>query len=122
MFDIFGIFVGLFFLVIGSILIYTIIRNIRQWHRNNNSPVQTVPARIVAKRFDIQNHMQGGGENQMTTSHTQTNYFVTFELENRQRVEFRVKNKEYGLLVEGDIGMLTHRGTRYQGFIRNLNE
>ena len=104
-------------------LIYTIIKNIKQWHINNNSPIQTVPSKVVAKRFDVQHHMQGGGgETQMMTSHSQTNYFVTFELENRQRLEFHVKNKEYGMLVEGDIGMLTYQGTRYKGFTRNMRD
>ena len=123
MFDFIGVVVFLIFLIIGSVLIYTIIKNIKQWHINNNSPIQTAPSKVVAKRFDVQHHMQGGGgENQMMTSHSQTNYFVTFELENRQRLEFHVKNKEYGMLVEGDVGMLTYQGTRYKGFTRNMRD
>lgn len=55
----------------------------------------------------------------MGTSHAQTTYFVTFELENKQRLEFRLKSKDYGLLAEGDIGTLTYQGTRYKGFTRN---
>lgn len=121
MFDFVGISIGIMFLVVGTILIYTIAKNMNQWHRNNNSPIQTVPSKVVAKRFGVQHHMQGGGQDQMMTSHSQTTYFVTFELKNRHRLEFKIKNKEFGMLVEGDIGMLTYQGTRYKGFTRNMN-
>ena len=45
-----------------------------------------------------------------------TDYFVTFELENGKRLELRVKDREYGMLAEGDRGVLTYQGTRYLGF------
>lgn len=118
MFDFIMLFMGIFILTAVGILIYTLVKNIRQWQRNNASPVQTVPAKIVSKRFDVQHFAQGGGQNQAGTSTAQTTYFVTFEFENGQRLEFRVKNKEFGLLVEGDVGTLTYQGTRYQGFAR----
>ena len=49
-------------------------------------------------------------------SSTYTRYFVTFELENGGRVELGVKDSEYGMLAEGDQGLLTYQGTRYIGF------
>jgi hypothetical protein len=33
-------------------------------------------------------------------------------------MELRVDGEEYGLLVEGDQGLLTFQGTRYLGFER----
>ena len=47
-----------------------------------------------------------------------TTYFVTFEFESGDRLEFHVSGKEYGILAEGDIGTLTFQGTRYLDFIR----
>ena len=49
----------------------------------------------------------------MTTS---TRYYVTFQVESGDRMEFSVSGREYGLLVEGDTGRLTFQGTRYLGF------
>ena len=49
-------------------------------------------------------------------SSTYTNYFVTLELENGSRVELGVKDPEYGMLAEGDQGVLSFQGTRYLGF------
>lgn len=43
-------------------------------------------------------------------------YHVTFELDNGERLELRVKRHEYNELSVGDRGILTHQGTRYQGF------
>lgn len=35
-------------------------------------------------------------------------------------MEFRVSDKEYGMLAENDIGRLTFQGTRYLGFERKV--
>ncbi|NMA03148.1 MAG: DUF2500 domain-containing protein, partial [Clostridiales bacterium] len=43
-------------------------------------------------------------------------YYVTFQVESGDRMEFRVSGKEYGLLAEGDVGKLTFQGTRYHEF------
>ncbi|WP_338030915.1 DUF2500 domain-containing protein [Fervidibacillus halotolerans] len=47
-----------------------------------------------------------------------TSYFVTFEFESGDRKEFKLSGKDYGMLAEGDFGMLTFKGTRYLGFER----
>lgn len=46
--------------------------------------------------------------------------FITFELEGESRIEFSVIGKDFGLLMEGDIGKLKFQGTRYLGFERTL--
>lgn len=46
-------------------------------------------------------------------------YFVTFEVESGDRIEFEVKDTEYGMIVEGDDGELAFQGSRYHGFIRS---
>ena len=44
---------------------------------------------------------------------------MTFEVESGDRMELHVDGSEYGMLVEGDYGMLSFQGTRYLGFVRN---
>ena len=94
------------FVVIWFILFFYIIaKNIGQFIENENSPVLTVPATIVDMRRKTHHHH----------SHS---YHVTFEVENGERMELRVKRYEYSELTIGDRGMLTHQGTRYKGFER----
>lgn len=47
-----------------------------------------------------------------------TTYYVTFEVESGDRIEFRMQGNQYGILVEGDRGKLTFQGTRYLEFRR----
>ena len=106
----------MFFLIFSLVLclfIVMIVRGVSQWHRNNNSPRLTVEATVVAKRIDVSHHHHGGETHHMTTS---TQYYVTFQVESGDRMEFSVSGREYGLLVEGDTGRLTFQGTRYLGF------
>lgn len=58
--------------------------------------------------------MRGGVNNH---SHN-TTYYVTFQFESKERMEFLVRGREYGMLVEGDYGRLTFQGIRYLGFER----
>lgn len=108
-----------FVIVIGGIIINSV-KGIKQWNKNNQSPVLTVEAEIVAKRMAIERsqHHQAGDHTHHHTS-TYTTYFVTFEFESGDRLELVVPDKEYGVLVEGDEGKLTFQGTRYKEFVRN---
>ncbi|MEF2691806.1 MAG: DUF2500 domain-containing protein, partial [Eubacteriales bacterium] len=47
-----------------------------------------------------------------------TTYYVTFQVESGDRMEFHVSGLEYGMLAEGDTGRLTFQGTRYLSFER----
>ena len=51
-------------------------------------------------------------------SHSSTSYYLTFEMESGDRIEFLVGEKEYGLLVEGNVGKLKFQGSRYLSFER----
>ncbi len=109
-------------IIVFAVLLAGVIgRALFVWVRNNNSPRETVNARVVTKRTKVTGHghtmmrretsvMNGVG------SSTYTDYFVTFELENGKRLELGVKDREYGMLAEGDRGVLTYQGTRYLGF------
>lgn len=106
-------FMLVFFLMFGMI-IFTIIRGIGQWNKNNNSPRLTVQAKVVSKRGDVSHHHDAGTH----TSHTSTTYYVTFQVASGDRMELSVSGSEYGMLAEGDFGDLTFQGTRYLGFER----
>ena len=108
----------LFFLVFGlilSVFVFAFVSSVKEWHKNNNSPRLTVPARIVAKRTNVSHHNHASGHGH----HTSTSYYVTFEFESTDRLELQVRGNEYGLLVEGDFGKLSFQGTRYLGFERD---
>lgn len=109
-----GLFVALVLLgiaVIFGILIVGMFKGMMEWHSNNQQPIQTVPAMIVAKRA----HVWGGGGD----SSAHTTYYVTFELTTGERREFVVPSNVYGLLAEGDQGQLSLQGTRFKDYTRS---
>lgn len=111
-------FMQLFFILFIGVFIFIIASAVRQGIKNNNSPVLTVVARIVAKRTDVSSDMQNTGDG-MNMHSSSTRYYVTFEVESGDRMEFSVRGSEFGLLAEDDSGKLTFQGTRYLGFIRD---
>lgn len=114
-FGIFNImFTIVFVLVIGTFVV-TAVKGIGQWNKNNNSPRLTVPAVVVAKRTNVSHHHHGG-VNEHHHHHTSTTYYVTFQVDSGDRMELHVEGHEYGMLIEGDQGMLSFQGTRYLGF------
>ena len=100
-------------------MIKVIIKNIRQWIKNNNSPVLSAYAKVVAKRISVSNQVHTDG-NGFSQSYSSTSYFVTFQMESGDRLELCMSGNEYGLLVEDDDGKLTFQGTRYIGFKRTI--
>jgi hypothetical protein len=107
----FEIFVIIFTLVIGT-FIFVAVKGISQWSNNNKSPVLTVPAEKVAKRTETT-----GGHGDSPAS---TWYYVTIQVQSGDRMELDVTRKEYGMLAEDDLGILTFQGTLYQGFERKI--
>ncbi|MDF2065335.1 DUF2500 domain-containing protein [Bacillus sp. Cr_A10] len=104
------IFIGLIFILVFGLIIFTIIKSISQWNKNNNSPKLSVPTQVVAKRSDT----RGGSGN----SSASTSYYVTFQVESGDRMELHVSGQEYGMLAEDDLGVLTFQGTRFLSFER----
>ena len=107
-FDLFSIMFTIVFMLAIGMFIVIAVKGIGQWNKNNRSPRLTVPATIVAKRTNVSRHHHG----------TSTTYYVTFQVESRDRIELHVAGHEYGMLIEGDSGELTFQGTRYLGFER----
>ncbi|KKI91053.1 hypothetical protein WQ54_17020 [Bacillus sp. SA1-12] len=118
MFQIVPIFIGIIFvIVIGSIL-FSVFKGIGQWHKNEQSPKLSVQALVKSKRSDVSRSSDIHDNHHPHSSSTHTRYYVTFEFESGDRSEFHVSGREYGLLSEGDIGMLNFQGNRYLGFER----
>lgn len=119
LFSIIPVLVTIVFIVVIVIIIINVVKGIIQWSKNNASPVLTVDAKITGKRTDTSVHRHNH-HNNMAMSHTTSSsrYFVTFEVESGDRMEFLVEPHEYGMLAEGDTGRLTFQGTRYKCFVR----
>ena len=111
-------FTIVFILVIGTFVVM-LVKGISEWNKNTHSPRLTVPATIIAKRTNVSRHRHGGA-NSHHHYHTSTTYYVTFQVESGDRMEFHISGQEYGLLIEGDHGNLSFQGTRYLGFERSI--
>ena len=118
-FTIFQIMFTLVFVIVIGMFIVIAVKGISQWNKNNHSPRLTVSATIVAKRTNVSHHHHHnhGGTGMHHTTHS-TTYYVTFQVESGDRMELHVAGHEFGMLIEGDRGMLTFQGTRYLGFER----
>jgi hypothetical protein len=110
MFSIMQTVFPIFFIIVAGIILFSIIRGIRVWSNNNSQPRLNVEAVVVSKRT----HVRHGGNDH----HSSTWYYVTFQVESGDRMEFGVNGREYGQLAEGDRGELIFQGTRYHGFSR----
>lgn len=106
------------FMIVFTLIIVTFVIGlasmIKTWFTNNASPRLNVNATVVGKRKSVTHHTNNQG---MGTT-TSTTYYVTFEVDSGDRMEFYVSGREYGLLVEGDRGELFFQGTRYLEFNR----
>ncbi|MDY4969920.1 MAG: DUF2500 domain-containing protein [Lachnospiraceae bacterium] len=118
----FEIIFVIMFIAIFGMFIMNIVRGIGEWNQNNHSPRLTVDAAVAAKRINVSHHQQANagdetGAHGYTTS-SSTTYYVTFQVESGDRMEFCVNGSEYGMLCEGDRGKLSFQGSRYLGFER----
>lgn len=92
-----------FFIILG-ILIFIFSRILKSKRGNAKAPVLTVHAVVVSKRLHVMNEI--------------SSYYVTFEVDSKDRMELHVMGSDYGMLVEGDQGQLTFRGNEYLEFVR----
>jgi Protein of unknown function (DUF2500) len=110
----FSVFPIIFVVLFIGIILFAIIGGISEWNKNNNTPKLTVPATVITKRSKT-----SGGSGDSSAS---TRYYTTFQVESDDRIEFSVTGSEYGMLAEGDLGMLTFQGTRFLEFKRVMND
>ena len=114
----FGMLFTIAFVGLVVTILVTLIRGIGQWSKNNQSPVLTVDATVVAKRANVSHHHHAGGVNDAPMHTTSTTYYATFQVASGDRMELKLPSREYGMLAEGDQGRLTFQGTRYHSFQR----
>ncbi|MDE7171327.1 MAG: DUF2500 domain-containing protein [Oscillospiraceae bacterium] len=110
-FDVMSVLVIL--IVVGA-SVFGVVSRIRRLGKNSNSPRLTVEAQVAAKHTSVTHHSSADD----SIGHTSTFYYVTFQVESGDRMEFQVTGQEYGMLMEGDWGRLTFQGTWYLGFER----
>ncbi|MDD6800500.1 MAG: DUF2500 domain-containing protein [Firmicutes bacterium] len=113
-----GMFMFFFFAIFAFVIgmfIFIIVSSAGRWIKNNNSPRLNVNADVVAKRMQVGSHMH---DNSHFANSGYTRYFVTFQFESGDRLELNVSPEEYGILVEGDKGVLEFQGTRFLNFKR----
>ena len=91
--------------VIGLVVVVVIIAIKLQ--QEENTPVREHIGTVVAKRQDVFGGRYAGSF-----------YFVTFEFADKTRRELALSGKSYGLLVEGDHGVVETKGTTFRGFRR----
>ena len=117
-------------IVFGSIL-WGVIGGVRRAVQNNAAPEVTAAAQVVDKRVALSGGgtthspgMRGAdgtfGPDTVISTPISGTYFVTFEQSGGERFELKVPENEYGLLVVGDSGTVTMKGTRYLGFQREV--
>ena len=110
----FDLMFTLVFCLVFGLIVFRIVQGVSTWNKNNQSPVLTVDAVVVAKREQFSHHHHDTGY------HTYTHYFVTFQVQSGDRIELEMEGTDYGMLCEGDRGQLTFQGTRYKGFARRV--
>lgn len=121
MFSVMPIIFTIMLVLMLGFFAFIFISGIRGWHENNKAPVLSVLAKIVAKRTKV-SESSDLDANGMTTHSSSTWYYVTFEVESGDRMEFSVQGEVYGLMAEGDRGKLMFQGTRFLGFEREQIE
>lgn len=106
----FKIFGGLVFTLVAGTFIYVIFKGLSTWISNNAADLAQERCKVVDKRTEV---WGGSGD-----SSANTNYYITFEFDNRTRKELPVSAKHFGVIVIGDLGELTYQGTRFKEFKR----
>lgn len=119
LFRLFPTIFGIVFLLILGTFIATIVKSIYTRSKNNHSPRLSVDAAVVTKRTDVSHHTRAKETWEAGYSHSSsTRYYVTFQVESGDRMEFEVRGSEYGMLAEGDHGKLSFQGSRFLSFER----
>lgn len=100
--------------VILGLLLFTATRGMRRSFSNHKLPLLCVSSIIVGKRTEVYHRH----DSDHSVNRTDTIYYLTFEVESGDRIEFAVSGEEYGKCAEGDEGKLTFQGSRYDRFER----
>lgn len=112
----FNFIFSIFPIVFIGIFILTIVTGVREWSSNKKMPILSVIAKLIDSKKTTSTHNNNGH------LHTDNNYYLIFEVESGDRLDFKVSRQDYKNSVVGDIGKLTFQGTKYISFNRNFEE
>lgn len=118
-FNVFSIMFVLFpflFFIAFIVIFIRIVKSLSHWSTSTRQPTLNVNARVVGKREDYRRFSKGSRNHPLDTGRTL--YFVTFEFDSGDRLELQVKGEEYGLMYEGDEGILVFQGIIFHSFDR----
>ncbi|CAM3787755.1 DUF2500 domain-containing protein [Alkalicoccus chagannorensis] len=96
-------------------------RRLKEWLDNNKQPEEPHEVRVTSKRKETTRRRspgRPGGGISIGRSHTSETYYVTLELEDGRRQEFRIKGHQYAEMAEEDTGTAVLQGTRLVSFTR----
>lgn len=106
---IFPIVFIIMFVFIFGMSIYIFIKGIKESRYNNSQPKIPAEVLVVSKQQNIY-HRKNRNINSSNS--------ITFEFSNGNRIELIVDPKEYGMIVEGDVGILVSQGNKFISFER----
>ena len=116
-FNMIFIIIALSFCGVVVFLFIQIIKGITQWHQNNQAPQISCPAQVIDKHTEVSvSHHNHGADAGMSHSSSSTTYYLLFQTEAGERLEFHVKRKDFSRLIQHDLGVLHYQGTRFLGF------
>lgn len=122
----FDVLFSFMFLIVASVIVVAVVKSMAQHHRDNNSPRLKVEAVVVDKREEIR-HEQQPVAGDVTGAHgyhtiISSSYWVTFQVESGDKMDFLVDGNEYKRINEGEKGKLLFQGSRYLGFESGICE
>lgn len=100
--------IGIMFVIVVYITAFTV-SNLKKRSRNRKSPRLDVSAKVLGKRAEYYRY---------DDRERMASYYATFEVNSGDRMELEILESEYGLLFEGDKGILTFQGTEFISFVR----
>lgn len=98
------VFVMLFFVIVIGIFLFFIFKGISMWSKNEQFFCFFVKVKIMDKWINV--YCYGGYVYEYYYFYMFIIYYVIFQFESIDCFEFIVLGCEYGMLVEGDEGML----------------
>lgn len=109
--DTFEVLFAIFPILFIGVFIFIIVTVVRQFAKNEKSPVVATKARVIEKRTESSTHHDANGH--MHTSHT---YYLVFELSTGSTMRLSVGSGIQRDAREFEWGILTFQGTRFLRF------
>lgn len=118
--------------IIIEVTVYQLYKNYKKDYEEN-TPIQTVTARVVTKKMDKYQAQRNGTSMALERYHLGVDkisdiladqdkliyaarYYATFHTDQGKTIKFRVNTLEYEKLTEGELGILVFQGKNYISF------